>query len=55
MTMLKAGKIKEIADEMLKKTIGNNSLTRIKMGVRRISKRKYKRYCSCSLEKTAQL
>jgi hypothetical protein len=31
MSMLKAGKMNEIADEMIENTITNNSITRIKM------------------------
>jgi len=55
MTMLKSGKMNEIADEMLKNTIANNSLTRTKMGVGQINVTKYTLYYSCNPEKTGQL
>jgi len=57
MTMLKAGKMNEIADEMLKTQLQITALQELRWkGVRKINKTKYTLYYSyCNLEKTGQL
>jgi len=56
MTMLKAGKMNEIADEMLKTQLQIIALQELRWkGVRQINKTKHTLYYSCNLEKTGQL
>jgi len=55
MTMLKAGKMNEIADEMLKTQLQIIPLQKLRCkGVRQINKTKYTLYYSCNQEKTGQ-
>jgi len=56
MTMLKAGKMNEIADEMLKTQLQIIVLQELRWkGVGKINKTKHILYYSCNLEKTGQL
>jgi len=56
MTMLKAGKMNEIANEMLKKQLQIIALQELRWQcVGQINKTKHTLYYSCNLEKTGQL
>jgi hypothetical protein len=56
MTLLKAGKMNEIASEMLKTQLQIKALQELRWkGVGQINKSKYTLYCSCNPEKTGQL
>jgi len=56
MTMLKAGKMNEIADEMLKTQLQIITLQELRWkGIGQINKTKYTLYYSCNPEKTDQL
>jgi hypothetical protein len=56
MTMLKEGKMNEIADEMLKTQLQITALQELRQqGVGQIHKTKYTLYCSCNPEKIGEL
>jgi len=56
MTMLKAGKMNKIADEMLKTQLQITALQELRWkGIRQINKTKYTLYYNCNPEKTGQL